>query len=76
MAAPGYWIDKLTGKSFFFSPNLVWITSFHVFYWLKAETQQLYGAKQRDIGASILETPQAHHKMNIYTFTSYLQMAA
>ena len=25
VAAPGYWIDKLTGKTFFFSPNLVWI---------------------------------------------------
>ena len=26
VAAPGYWKDKITGKSFFFSPNLVWIT--------------------------------------------------
>ena len=25
VAAPGYWIDKLTGKTFFLSPNLVWI---------------------------------------------------
>ena len=25
VTAPGYWIDKLTGKTFFFSPNLVWI---------------------------------------------------
>ena len=25
MAAPGYLVDKITGKTFFFSPNLVWV---------------------------------------------------